>query len=68
MEIFQKKIKTVWGSSYVRILRQPLLHRWPQICMRVCHYKKYGGVKTYIQYTYDTRSGERCSETEVRCC
>lgn len=26
------------------------------------------GTKTYIKYTYDTRSGERCEETKVRCC
>ncbi len=24
--------------------------------------------KTEVKYTYDTRNGERCSESKVRCC
>ncbi len=39
----------------------------------VCEYVTWSGCqttgnKTYIKYTYDTRNGERCSESKVRCC
>ncbi len=55
MEIFQKKSKLFGVAPMYVSCDNPGFIAGPKY-VRVCHYKKYGGVKTYIQYTYDTRN------------